>query len=220
MEDINKIKQEIVLYSKRMYEGKYIVGTEGNLSVKLSNGNFAITPSGLNKGFISEDDIVICDRNGNKIEGNHQPSSEYRLHLTVYNNRKDIYAICHGHPPFSTAFACAGKPLNKALLPEILLTLGAVPLVDYATPGSEKLSEYLKVYLDRYDAFLLESHGLLTLGKSLDEAFNRLEMVERYANILHNTEQIGGGKLLSKQETEQLLKLSGRESILDEIEHS
>jgi L-fuculose-phosphate aldolase len=220
MDNIDKIKNEIVLYGKRMREGKYIVGAQGNLSIRLDNGNIAITPSGFNKGFMSLDDIVICDKDGKKILGQYQPSSEYKIHVLIYKYRYDVKAVCHGHPVNATAFACAGKPLNKAVLPEILVSLGAVPLVEYATPGSDKLSQNLANYLGRYDAFLLQSHGVVTLGKSLDEAFNRLEKVERYANILRNAEQIGGAKLLSKSETELLLKLSGRESILDDIEYA
>jgi L-fuculose-phosphate aldolase len=169
---------------------------------------------------MSSGDIVICDKDGKKISGTYQPSSEYKMHVLIYKYRYDVKAVCHGHPVCATAYACAGKPLNKAILPEILISLGAVPLVEYATPGSDKLSQNLGSYLGRYDAFLLQSHGVVTLGKSIEEAFNRLEKVERYASILLNAEQIGGAKLLSRSETELLLNLSGRVSILDDIEYS
>ncbi|MEE9553341.1 MAG: class II aldolase/adducin family protein [candidate division Zixibacteria bacterium] len=218
MSETEKIASEITDFGKRLYERNYICATEGNLSARLSDGRIMITPSGANKGYLKQSDIVICDIDGNVLEGEREPSSEIKLHLAAYKHRPDIIAVCHAHPVYATAFAVAGRALSKSVLPEIVSTLGAVPLVEYAPPGSARIAENLRSSLDRYDAFLLRSHGVVTLGKSCEEAFNRMESVERFANILFLAERAGGAGLLSEKETIHLLELAKREDILSEIE--
>lgn len=218
MSEIEKIAAEIAEFGKRLYERDYICAAEGNLSARLADGRLMITPSNRNKGYLKSSDMIICDMDGNVIEGELKPSSEIKLHLTVYKYRPDVTAVCHAHPVYATAFAVSGIGLNRAILPEIVGTLGAVPLVEYAPPGSPKLAENLRSYLDRYDSFLLRSHGVVTLGKSCEEAFSRMESVERYAHILYTAERIGRPGLLTEKETVRLLELADRRHISGEIE--
>ncbi len=200
-----------------MYDRKYIVGAEGNLSARLDGGRIIITPAGMNKGYMKPSDLIICDMRGEKSEGAGQPSTEIKIHLAAYRNRPDVMAVCHAHPVYAVSFSVAGTALDMAVLPEMVGTLGGAPLVEYASPGSAELAANLEKYIDRYDAFLLQSHGVLTLGRSLEESFDRMETVERFAEILFTADGRGGADLLSSVETERLLKAAGRSNLINEI---
>lgn len=212
------ISAEMAEIGRRLYERNYICGTEGNLSARLPDGKILITPSGVNKGYLKPDDMIICSADGKKLEGTGKPSSEIRLHTAIYRWRKDVTAICHAHPIYATAYSAAGISLNRPVLPEIVGTLGAIPLAGYAGPGSTDLPETIADLIDRYDAFLLESHGVLTVGRSLEDAFNKIESIERFARILFLADRMGGAKLLSPGETERLLRQAGRMSIKSELD--
>lgn len=206
-------------FARRLYERNYICGTEGNLSARLPDNLIIITPAGVNKGFLTPDDLIICDGNGKKIEGRGEPSSEIRLHKFIYDRRNDIKAVCHAHPLYATSFAAAGIPLNRPVLPEIVGSLGIVPLADYAGPGTDELSLNVSHLVDRFDAFLLKSHGLVTLGGSMEIAFNRMEAVERLAGILFMADRLGGAQVLEPEEAERLLEKAGRLNIKDELSY-
>jgi len=163
------------------------------------------------------EEMIICDGAGKKLQGAGKPSSEIKLHAAIYNWRPDIMAICHAHPIYATAYSTARVPLMRPILPEVVGTIGAVPLAHYGTPGSSDLPETLAALIDRYDTFLLEAHGVLSLGKSIADAFNKIETVERFAAILFIAEQIGPVKELSAQETERLLRTCGRLNLKDDI---
>jgi L-fuculose-phosphate aldolase len=210
-------KSELVEIAKRLYQRDHIGAAEGNLSVRLSDGRIMITPSGANKGYMKPEDLVICDTAGKKLQGIGRPSSEIKLHVAIYNWRPDIEAICHAHPLYATAFSAARMALDRCILPEVVATLGAVPLAHYGPPGTSDLPETLASLVDRYDAFLLEAHGVLTLGKSLEDAFNKIEIVERYAHILSIAQQLGEVQELSPVEIERLLKSAGRLNLKDEL---
>ena len=208
----------MVEIGRRLYERNHICGTEGNLSARLPDGKILITPSGVNKGYLKPDDMIICSCDGKKLEGQGEPSSEVGLHTAIYRWRNDVTAICHAHPIYATAYSAAGISLNRPVLPEIVGTLGAIPLAGYASPGSTDLPETIADLIDRYDAFLLESHGVLTVGRSLEDAFNKIESIERFARVLFVADRMGGAKLLSAGETQRLLGEAGRMNIMSELE--
>jgi L-fuculose-phosphate aldolase len=210
-------KTEMVEIAKRLYQRDHIGAAEGNLSTRLSDGRIMITPSGANKGYMKPEDLIICDSAGKKLQGSGKPSSEIKLHIAIYNWRPDIIAICHAHPLYATAYSAARIALDRCILPEVVATLGAIPLAHYGAPGSSDLPETLASLVDRYDAFLLEAHGVLTLGKSLEDAFNKIEIVERYAHILSIAERLGEVKELSPAEIERMLKSAGRLNLKDEL---
>lgn len=210
-------KSEMVETAKRLYQRDHIGAAEGNLSVRLADGRIMITPSGANKGYMKPEDLIICDSAGKKIQGSGRPSSEIKLHVAIYNWRPDVNAICHAHPLYATAYSTARIPLDRCILPEVVATLGAIPLANYGPPGTSDLPETLAALVDRYDAFLLEAHGVLTLGKNPEDAFNKIEIVERYAHILSIAEQLGNVTELSAAEIERLLKSAGRLNLKDEL---
>ena len=141
------------------------------------------------------------DLNGRLLEGERQISSEAGMHLLFYQMRPDVQAVCHAHPPTATGFAASGQGLDQALLPEVVVCLGKVPLVRYATPGTSDLSAVLEPYVPHYDALLLANHGAVTCGPDLLTAFYRMEIVEHFAKISLAARLAGQPQLLSTRES-------------------
>jgi len=182
---------EIAEIGQRLFGQGIITGQEGNISVKLSDDSLAITSSGVSKGFLGVGDVVMIDLDGNLLEGNKPPSSEKLLHISIYRRRPDVRAVIHAHPVYVTAFAVAGVPLQQLILPEVIHSIGEIPLCDLALPGTEALARTIIPYLERHEAFMLKNHGALTVGKSLEEACQRMEILERYAHILYIARSLG-----------------------------
>ncbi len=144
-------RREICIAGRWMYERGHIVACEGNISVRLDDGSVLTTPTCMNKGMLAPDDLVITDLHGRQLAGDRKFSSELAMHLLFYRMRPDVMAICHAHPPTATGFAVAGRALNHALLPEVIVGLGQIPLVQYATPGTPELSEAIEPFLSNGD---------------------------------------------------------------------
>jgi L-fuculose-phosphate aldolase len=203
-------RQDICAIGRRLYERGHIVAGEGNLSVRLDENRILTTPTCLNKGMMSPEDLVIMDLNGRHLEGDRQISSESGMHLLFYQMRSDVQAVCHAHPPTATGFAASGQGLDQALLPEVVVCLGKVPLVRYATPGTAELSAVLEPYVPHYDALLLANHGAVTCGPDLLTAFYRMEIVEHFAKISLAARLAGQPQLLSTREVAKLMAARAR----------
>ena len=147
----------------------FVAANDGNISVKVSENEYYCTPTGVSKGFMTPDMIIKIDADGNKLEGKLNPSSEIKMHMRVYRERPDVNAVVHAHPPTATAYAVAGIPLDKYLLPEAILVLGDVPICKYGTPSTMEIPDSLEPYIQTHDAFLLQNHGALTVGTSAQE---------------------------------------------------
>jgi len=197
--------RDICVAGRWLYEREYIVACEGNLSVRLADGRILTTPTGMNKGMLSPEDLVTTDIEGRQLSGGRKVSSELAMHLLFYKMRPDVNAICHAHPPTATGFAVAGRALNKALLPEVIVGLGQVPLVQYATPGTPELGGALEPFVPHYDALLLANHGAVTCGPDLLTAFYRMETIEHCARITLAAELAGEPVLLSGREVAKLM---------------
>jgi L-fuculose-phosphate aldolase len=144
---------------------------------------------------------------GKVIDGKKKPSTELFVHLQIYKERNDVNSVCHLHPPYATGFAVAGIPLDQYVLPEVIITLGTIPLVPYGTTGSEQLYTSLLPFLQNYDAFLLANHGALTVGTDVFEAYNKMEILEHYAYILFNAKQLGNVNTLNVEQVQTLVAL-------------
>jgi L-fuculose-phosphate aldolase len=201
-EDI--LRNEITRFCHLIYQKSYVASTDGNISVRLADGTIMCTPTMCNKGFVKPSDMVVIDLAGNKIRGERKPSSEMAMHLLIYQNRPDVHSVVHAHPPCATAFAAAGIPLNKALISEVVLALGCIPLAEYGTPGTPELTDQLKPYIAGHDALLMSNHGVVTYGKDLEDAFNRMDTVEHFAKISIYTRILGRERLLSAGDVEKL----------------
>ncbi|MBN1639212.1 MAG: class II aldolase/adducin family protein, partial [Ignavibacteriales bacterium] len=168
-------REELVNICHKVYDKNYVSAYDGNLSCRLSEEKFLITPSGKCKGEIKIDDLLVIDNNGKMIEGNGKVSTEVKLHLIIYKRRKDVNAVIHCHPIYSTAFATAGEGFTRPVFPEVVLALGKVPLCKYATPSTDELPDSILPYVDFSWAFLLENHGAVTIGKTIKGAYYRME---------------------------------------------
>jgi L-fuculose-phosphate aldolase len=198
-------RREICTAGRWIHGRGFVASTDGNISVRLDSERILTSPTGISKGMMSPDDMVITDFQGRKLAGRREPSSELAMHLLIYTRRPDINAVCHAHPPIATAYAAAGLPLNKALLSEIVLALGCIPVARYGTPGTPELADSLEPLVQNYDAILMANHGVVTSGADLLTAFFRMETVEHFAQVSLATEMIGKQVLLSDRDVEKLL---------------
>jgi len=188
----------------------YVVATDGNVSLRLDSRRILTSPTGINKGTMTEDDVVIVDLDGHLLSGRRNPSSELAMHLLIYRLRPDINAVCHAHPPTATGYAAAGIPLNKALLCELVIALGSVPVARYGTPGTSELTSAIEPLVRGHDAILMANHGVVTYGQDLLSAFYRMETTEHFARVALVTELLGKQMLLSGGDVEKLLEARAR----------
>jgi L-fuculose-phosphate aldolase len=187
----------LVSCGRRLDALGFAPATDGNISVRLGPHALLVTPAGREKGGLSPEELLLIDLEGGVVEGPGRPSTETPMHLLCYRRRGDVGAVVHAHPPVATAFAAAGVRLDAPVMPEIVLTVGAIPLVPYATPGTEELARALEPWVDGHDAFLLASHGVLTLGRDVREALHRMERVEHLAKVTLAARLLGGPHPLS-----------------------
>ncbi len=198
----DNIAGAIVDVCRRLSARGLLVATDGNVSARLQSGNILITRAGVSKGFITEDDLVEVKSDGT---GGHQRSTtEIRMHVFVYEKRQDVRAIVHAHPPFATAFAVAGIPLDRPVLPEVVVGLGGIPLAAYATPSTDEVPESLSPYVEHHDAILLSNHGAITFGEDLHDACFKMEKVEHTAEITYRARLLGAVRELSEDDLAKL----------------
>ena len=196
-----------------VYAKGWVAANDGNISIRLDQDRILATPTGISKGMMQPDDLIICDLNGNKIEGRRERTSEIAMHTTVYQLRPDVQAVVHSHPPVSTGFAAAGKALNLAILPEVVIGLGCVPLADYGLPGTPALTEGMLPYIPNYDALLMANHGAVCYGEDVFKAYFKMETLEHVARITLVAEILGGPKVLPRVEVEKLIDSRSRYGI-------
>lgn len=202
-----KAKEDIVEIGKRLYARGLIVAGEGNLSIRLNEREILATARGLCKGYLSSEHIIKTDLKGKKLSGDsrYEPSTELKMHLAVYEERPDVVAVVHAHPPTATGFAVAGVPLDKCVLPEIIVTIGAIPIADYATPSTEEIPDKIRNIIRGRDALLLANHGALAVGKDIYSAYYYMESIEQFAKILLTARILGGERVLDTQQIQRLI---------------
>ncbi len=205
--DISRIQYDLLDIAKLVWHKGWVAWNDGNLSYRLDNDRILITPTGESKGFLKKEDLVIIDFEGNIIEGNKKPTSERLMHIEIYNNRPDIKAIVHTHPPYSTAFSTLGKDLDIPLLPEMVLVAGKIPCAPYATPSTEEVALSIRKYTREYNAILLQNHGLVTFDVDLQKAYYRTESAEHFAKILFIASCLGDYKVISEDKLKELNKI-------------
>jgi L-fuculose-phosphate aldolase len=210
-DDIDKNKKNMLRVIKELDSKGIMCGSSGNISIKIDENSYIITPSGVSVFNINEEDFLLIDSSGgilNSSNDNLKPSSEVLMHLFCYKKRGDIGAIIHSHAPYSSALAITGKSLDLCIMPEIIMVLGQIPLVPYKTPATGQLAEFVSEYIKKgYKALLLENHGILVTGENIFDACNNISIVENYAKTYINALSIGNIKPLSKDEVSQLDEL-------------
>jgi len=203
-------RRDICTVGRWIHQRGFVAATDGNISVRLDARRILTSPTAISKGMMTPDDLVITDLQGKKISGQRNASSELAMHLLIYKRRPDVNAVCHAHPVTATGYAAAGLPLNKALVSEVVLALGCIPVARYGTPGTPELTEALEPLAPNYDAILMANHGVVTYGQDLLTAFFRMETVEHFARVALTTELLGKQVLLSSEDVEKLLAARAR----------
>jgi L-fuculose-phosphate aldolase len=206
-------REDLVRVCRLVYDKGWVAMNDGNVSVRLGEDRILCTPTAICKGMLSADDLIVCDSRGAKVAGHRERTSEIAMHTTIYSLRPDVQAVVHAHPPTATGFAAAGRALDKALLPEVIIQLGAVPLAAYGLPGTPALSDGMLPFIPHYDALLLENHGCTTYGSDVWQAFFRMEMVEHFARITFVAEMLGGARPLPREEVEKLFAARARYNV-------
>ncbi len=199
-----ELRQHIVEVGKLVFQKGWVAANDGNISIRIGDNRVLCTPTGVCKGMMKPEDLIICDMQGNKIEGRLERTSEIAMHLTIYGLRPDIKSVVHAHPPVATGYATAGRSLNLALLPEVIIGLGCVPLADYGLPGTPALTDGMLPYIPKYDALLMANHGAVCYGEDVYKAYFRMETMEHFARITFVAEMLGGPKVLPKAEVDKL----------------
>jgi L-fuculose-phosphate aldolase len=202
-------RRDICAVGRWLYERGYVASTDGNISVRLDSRRILTSPTCLSKGMMTPDDLVVIDGDGAKLSGSRNPSSEIGMHLLIYRRRADVNAICHAHPPTATGYAAAGIPLNRAILAELVVTLGCVPVARYGTPGTPELAAGIEPLVQNHDAILMANHGVVAYGPDLLTAFFRMDTAEHSARVALVSRLLGKQVLLSRDEVDKLLASRG-----------
>ena len=211
----DQLRADICEVGRRLWWRGFVASNDGNISVRMAPDRLLMTPTNVSKGFMTPDMMVITDLDGTLVSGapGRKPSSEILMHLVAYQQRPDVGSVVHAHPPLSTGFAVAGIPLDRAVLAEVVTTLGSIPIADYGTPSTTELADAVRPYVKAHDGLLLANHGALALGKDLFSAYYKMETIEHFAKISLVARQLGRENLLSREEVNRLQDLRGRYGI-------
>lgn len=209
LERYEKVREEICEVCRLLYNRGYVVSNDGNVSVRVEPDKVLITPSGVGKGRMTPDMLVLCDLQGNILEGDRYPSSESKMHLMIYRERSDVMSVVHAHPPLSTAFAICRRPLKERYLAEMIVGLGEIPVTEFAMLSTEEVPESVRPFVRDHNAVLLANHGALAWGPSLLSAFDRLEVVEQTAKVYYYVGRIGGGVEITQEQADTLRAFTG-----------
>ncbi len=207
MKTETEYRHDIVEIGRRVHAKGYVAANDGNISIRISDDEVLVTPTGMSKGFLATDQLIKVSMSGEQIEGYLRPSSELPFHLKVYELRADVKAIVHAHPPISTAFAVAGIPLDEMILPEMIISLGCIPIAEYGTPGTEELVESISDIINTCDAILLANHGALTVGTDVYSTYYKMETMEHYAHINWMARALGRVNPLGDEDLQKLIQL-------------
>ena len=199
-----ELRRDLVRFSRLLYRLGFMPGASGNLSVRLDDRRLLVTPTGVSKFLLRSADMVIVDLQGRQLEGSGKVTSEVSMHLAVYHHRDDVTAIVHSHPPIATAFACVGRGLEEMLCQEAAMTLGVVPLANYATTGTAEVAASLAPFIPDHDAILMANHGAVSYGSTLLQAFQKMEIVEHLAEIALVAHQLGAPRILKHEQVKEL----------------
>ena len=205
--DEQSLRNDIIEVGKRLYLKDFVASNDGNISARLDEERIIITPTGVSKGFMTPGMLLVVDRDGRVLEGTARPTSEMAMHLAVYEERPDVRAVVHAHPPTATGFAVARVPLDKIALPEVVYNLGTISLAPYGTPSTREVPDSIRGVIQKSDGVLLSNHGALTVGPDVMTAYYRMETLEAVARITLVARSLGGEAFLPGIEVERLYSM-------------
>ena len=203
-----QLREQLLQFGRLCYERRLLVGLDGNLSVRLTDSLVLCTQAGCHKGLLRDEHLVVIDvSTGRKLRGRGEPTSEMAMHLACYRTRPDVEAVVHAHPPTCVAFTIAGVSMARCVLPEVVLTLGTVPTLDYQTTGTRDLAAQVGEAVRSHDAVMLDRHGAVCVGDTVESAFCKLETMEHMAQIMKAARDLGGVRDLPADEAVRLRRM-------------
>jgi len=205
-----KLKEQICEMGRRVYAKGFAAANDGNISIRLNEKEILCTPTMVSKGYLKPEDLCVVDYDGKQLRGTRKRSSEILLHLVVYKNNPAVNAVVHCHPPHATAFAVAGEPIPKCVLPEVEVFLGEVPIAIYETPGSQKFADTILPFVQKCNTIILANHGTITFGPDVEKAYWNSEIIDAYCRILILARQLGKVNYFTENQTRELLTLKKR----------
>ena len=205
--EYTQLRREICDIGRRMYDKNFVASNDGNISARLGPDTMIITPSGVSKGYMQMEDMIIVDFAGNVLQGDMKPSSEMKMHAAIYQARPDVQSVVHAHPQKATAFAVAGIEFDQVTLPELIFSLGVISLAGYATPTTDQLPLRVVEKITGADAVLMANHGAVTVGKDILDAYLKMETLEHFCAISIYARQLGDEKALSEKEVCKLYRI-------------
>jgi L-fuculose-phosphate aldolase len=206
MHDVQQLKEALCEIGRRVYERGYVAANAGNLSCRLCEGEVLCTPTMQSKGFLRPEDLCVVDMEGRQIGGVKRRSSEVLMHLEIYKARPDVESVVHCHPPHATAFAIVGEPIPQAVMPEVEVFLGEVPITKYETPGGKKFAETVLPFVHQTNVILLANHGVVSYAETPERAYWLTEVLDTYCRVLILTRQLGPLRHLPADKVEELLE--------------
>jgi L-fuculose-phosphate aldolase len=215
MHDLQELKQAICEIGARIYQRGFAAANDGNISIRLNDSEVLCTPTMHGKGNLQPSDLCVVDMEGNQRAGHKKRSSEILLHLEIMKARPDVQSVVHCHPPHATAFAVAREPIPQAVLPEVEVFLGEVPIAPYETPGSKKFAETILPFVHKSNVILLANHGTVSFGESVERAYWWTEILDAYCRILILARQLGPIQYLTRQQTQELIELKKKWGFTD-----
>jgi L-fuculose-phosphate aldolase len=186
-----EVKQGLLRVAREMLTSGLVQGTAGNVAARLPDGNVVLTPSSLDYRTMGMDDLVVCDPDGDVVEGHRSPTSEKALHLTALRAYPELNATMHCHAKFSTMFALTGRGIPAVIEEFVVYVGGDVPIAQYRTTGTDELAAEVASHLRARSAVLMANHGLFAAGKDADDALHVAELVERTAEIVWGAGRLG-----------------------------
>ena len=203
-----ELRQKIVEAGKRLHARFFVASNDGNISARLAEDRFLITPTSVNKGDLTPEHLLLVDGQGKVLSGTMRPTSEMKMHLAVYRQRADVGAVVHAHPPAATGFAACRIRLDQdVLLPEVIFSLGRIGFAEYGTPTTEELPQAVEKEIARCEALLLANHGAITVAEDVLAAYYRMEVLEMYARVRLVTRLLGEPKTLNEAQVRELEKV-------------
>ena len=204
-----ELREQICDICHKMWQLGWVAANDGNVSVRLEDGTYFATPTGMSKSFITPEKLVRIDAQGNVLEGleGYRPSSEIKMHLRCYQERPDVGAVVHAHPPTATGYAVAGIPLDEYSMIETVIAIGSIPVTPYGTPSTYEVPEAIAPYLAEHDVVLLKNHGALAVGADVLTAYYRMETLELFAKISLNAHLLGGAKEITEENIHRLINM-------------
>jgi len=219
--DEEKLREELCRIGRRLYDRHLTSGAGGSISVRTSKNDEAlIKPSGFSLADMKPEQVVKVNLEEKVLQGAYKPSSDTPWHLMIYKRRPEVRAIVHAHPPICGGFACAGVSLDIPTFTEVIIQVGKIPMMEYATPTTMEYARLVAESLGDHDALLMKNHGTVTVGANLEQAFQRTELLEDFAKLVLVAKILGGPKELPTEEVRKLRTLESekiRIKLLEEL---